>query len=178
MTVRRTSKGKIIDIDAMIKAQEDVVAVGNMNVNARGDKLGPGGQVIQTAEERVREEYENNPPGQTMENVSLKGNQPTKVDFDPGASNLDPTPKTAKTAEAEQRAVERKEKEQKKEEASIKPDPVVKTPAPQYADREATTTIDTTSKKEEPKFKEVELPNGDFEMIPIDEWEDDETPGN
>jgi len=30
MTVRRTSKGKVIDIDAMIKAQEDVVAVGNM----------------------------------------------------------------------------------------------------------------------------------------------------
>ena len=172
MTVRRTSKGKIIDIDAMIKAQEDVVAVGNMNVNARGDKLGPGGQVIQTAEERVREEYENNPPGQTMENVSLKGNQPTKVDFDPGASNLDPTPKTAKTAQAEQRAVERKQQ-------SIKPDPVEETPAPQYADRdEPTTTIDTTPKAEGPKFKEVELPNGDFEMIPIDEWEDDETSSN
>jgi|TARA_B100001094_G_scaffold323268_1_gene373826 hypothetical protein len=177
MTVRRTSKGKVIDIDAMIKSQEDNIAVGNMNVNARGDKLGPGGQVIQTAEERVREEYENNPPAQTMDNVSLKGNQPTKVDFDPGTSNLDPTPKTAKTAEAEQRAVERKQKEQKKEEVSIKPD-TVETPAPQYADREATTTIDTTPKKKEPKFKEVELPNGDFEMIPIDEWEDDETSSN
>jgi len=174
MTVRRTSKGKIIDIDAMIKSQEDNIAVGNMNVNARGDKLGPGGQVIQTAEERVREQYENNPPAQIVDDVSLKGNQPTKIDFDPGTSNLDPTPKTAKTAQAEQRAVERKQKEK-----SIKPDPIEETPAPQYADRdEPTTTIDTTPKAEGPKFKEVELPNGDFEMIPIDEWEDDETSSN
>lgn len=175
MTVRRTSKGKIIDIDAMIKSQEDNIAVGNMNVNARGDKLGPGGQVIQSAEERVREQYENNPPAPTVDDVSLKGNQPTKVDFDPGESKLDPTPKTVKTAQAEQRAEERKKKEEK---VSIQPDKV-ETPAPKYADRdEATTTIDTTPKAEGPKFKEVELPNGDFEMIPIDEWEDDETPGN
>ena len=42
----KTARGKIIDIDKVKLANESVTAVGNMKVNARGDKLGPGGQVV------------------------------------------------------------------------------------------------------------------------------------
>lgn len=49
--IYRTAKGAQIDMLKMINQNEMTMAVGNMNVNARGDKLGPGGQVIRKREE-------------------------------------------------------------------------------------------------------------------------------
>lgn len=43
--IYRTAQGKNIDIDNIRLSNEDSIAVGNMKVNARGDELGPGGQV-------------------------------------------------------------------------------------------------------------------------------------
>lgn len=42
----RTTRGKMIDIDQIKLANETAIAVGNMKINARGDKLGPGGTII------------------------------------------------------------------------------------------------------------------------------------
>ena len=50
-TVYRTMQGKEIDMGKLAARNEMTVAVGNMRVNARGDKLGPGGQIVQTREE-------------------------------------------------------------------------------------------------------------------------------
>ena len=44
--VYKTARGKTIDMDKVKLANETVTAVGNMKVNARGDRLGIGGQVI------------------------------------------------------------------------------------------------------------------------------------
>jgi hypothetical protein len=35
----RTAQGKMIDLDGLILTNEQTIAVGNMNVNARGDEL-------------------------------------------------------------------------------------------------------------------------------------------
>jgi hypothetical protein len=43
--IYRTAQGKNVDIDNLRLNNEDSIAVGNMKVNARGDELGPGGQV-------------------------------------------------------------------------------------------------------------------------------------
>jgi len=43
-----TAQGKQIDIEGLRVANEETIAVGNMKVNARGDKLGAGGRVIET----------------------------------------------------------------------------------------------------------------------------------
>ena len=43
-----TAQGKTVDIERLRTANEEVIAVGNMKVNARGDKLGGGGQVAET----------------------------------------------------------------------------------------------------------------------------------
>jgi hypothetical protein len=43
-----TAHGKTVDIERLRTANEEVIAVGNMKVNARGDKLGGGGQVAET----------------------------------------------------------------------------------------------------------------------------------
>jgi hypothetical protein len=50
-TVYRTAKGREIDMGKLIQMNELVPAVGNAKVNARGDKLGPGGAIIKRREE-------------------------------------------------------------------------------------------------------------------------------
>jgi hypothetical protein len=49
--VYRSLQGKEVDMNKLININELTPAVGNANVNARGDKLGPGGKIIQKREE-------------------------------------------------------------------------------------------------------------------------------
>tara|TARA_E500000075_G_scaffold96121_1_gene87616 strand:+ start:786 stop:1172 length:387 start_codon:yes stop_codon:yes gene_type:complete len=58
----RTMQGRMIDIERLRAANESVQAVGNMNVNARGDVLGPGGNVV-TSKETVIQKYYEQPKG-------------------------------------------------------------------------------------------------------------------
>ena len=44
--IYKSARGKMIDIDQVKLSNEETIAVGNMKVNARGDQLGAGGQVI------------------------------------------------------------------------------------------------------------------------------------
>ena len=54
----RTMQGRMVDIEKLRAANESVQAVGNMNVNARGDVLGAGGQVIAPKSEVIKKYYE------------------------------------------------------------------------------------------------------------------------
>ena len=49
-----TAKGNMIDMNKLINKNELTVAVGNMKVNARGDKLGSGGQIVKTPHENMK----------------------------------------------------------------------------------------------------------------------------
>jgi len=49
--VYRTARGKEIDMTKLVQQNELTLAVGNAGVNARGDKIGPGGQIIKRREE-------------------------------------------------------------------------------------------------------------------------------
>jgi hypothetical protein len=60
--VRRTAQGKAVDIDTLRLANEETIAIGNMKTNARGDELGPGGTVVKTKAEVMREYYNLNSP--------------------------------------------------------------------------------------------------------------------
>tara|TARA_Y100001963_G_scaffold22000_1_gene28623 strand:+ start:357 stop:698 length:342 start_codon:yes stop_codon:yes gene_type:complete len=51
-------QGRMVDIDKLRATNEDVRAVGNMNVNARGDVLGPGGTITATKEKVIAKYYE------------------------------------------------------------------------------------------------------------------------
>lgn len=53
----RTASGKLVDMDTLALRNEYTIAVGNMNVNARGDQLGEGGQIVKTREEIMSEHY-------------------------------------------------------------------------------------------------------------------------
>ena len=54
----RTMQGRMVDIEKLRAANESVQAVGNMNVNARGDVLGPGGTIVNTKENVIKKYYE------------------------------------------------------------------------------------------------------------------------
>ena len=58
----RTMQGRMVDIDKLRAQNETVPAVGNMNVNARGDVIGQGGQIVKP-KEAVMKEYYQTPKG-------------------------------------------------------------------------------------------------------------------
>ena len=51
MTLYRSAQGKMVDMTKLSQQHELTPAVGNAKLNARGDKLGPGGVIIQKREE-------------------------------------------------------------------------------------------------------------------------------
>jgi hypothetical protein len=57
----RTLQGKEVDMEKLSLKNETAPAVGNVRMNARGDELGPGGKIIKTREEMLKEYYEKNP---------------------------------------------------------------------------------------------------------------------
>jgi len=58
----RSAQGKMVDMDQLRLSNEDVIAVGNMRVNARGDELGPGGEVSKNRNEIMNDYYKLNSP--------------------------------------------------------------------------------------------------------------------
>lgn len=144
MTQRRSNRGQTVDFDKLMTQQGNRPAVGNMGTDAKGNKLGPGGVIVQKNEDRVREYLKNN-PAVSNDQVSLKG-QPLQPDVQspmPG-SQL----KTAATAKENQRT-----------QVKTKPTPVLEP--------------DEFDAPQEPSgFKEVELPNGDIQMVPYYRAED------
>lgn len=59
--IYRTMLGKEIDMDSLMSRNEKMPAIGNIKVNARGDELGPNGEIIRKREDIVGEYYEDNP---------------------------------------------------------------------------------------------------------------------
>jgi len=122
MVNRRTNKGQIIDLDSIMAQQKDIPAMGNMGVDAEGNTLGPGGEIVEGRDQRVRAYYKDNPQSSTAQQ-SLKG-APPKVEGSVDKSA--PEVKTAKTAKENVRT------------QKVKPDPVVGASPP--------ATLATTSK--------------------------------
>lgn len=145
MVQRKTNKGQVIDMDALIASQGDRPAVGNAGTDAHGNVLGPDGVVLTPAEERVRAYYEDNPMASTAQQ-SIKGNTP-QVEFTQ-EDNLQEV-KTSKTAKENVRT------------SKVQPDTQTKKePEPKEPEGE------TFDEQEPLGFNEVELPNGDIEMVP------------
>jgi hypothetical protein len=57
MVQRKTAAGKMLDMNALIAKNERTRAVGNMNVNARGDIIDSHNRVINDATRRVSSMY-------------------------------------------------------------------------------------------------------------------------
>jgi hypothetical protein len=55
--IYKSAKGKPVDLDRLKLKNETTIAVGNKAVNARGDLLGPGGKIVKTRDEVMKERY-------------------------------------------------------------------------------------------------------------------------
>ena len=55
--IYRTMQGKQVDLESLAARNETMPAVGNVRMNARGDELGPGGQIIRKREDIVNDHY-------------------------------------------------------------------------------------------------------------------------
>lgn len=149
MAIRRTNRGTPIDMDALLAANQSVVAVGNMRVNAAGDLLGERGEIIQKNEDRVRAYYRDNPKSSTAR-ASLKGKLPGPTEEEIAtATESAAAVKTAATAQENKRTTKAR-----RPVAPVEPDQPSEFDAPEQAG-------------EPLGYKEVELPNGDIEMVPI-----------
>jgi len=58
--IYKTAQGKTVDLGALILQNEKVRAVGNMNVNARGDILDSANKVIEPKNRQVQQQYRRN----------------------------------------------------------------------------------------------------------------------
>jgi predicted transcriptional regulator YheO len=55
--VYKTAQGKTVDMGSLVLKNEKTRAVGNMGINARGDQVDDMNRVIQTRNEQVNAQY-------------------------------------------------------------------------------------------------------------------------
>lgn len=55
--IYKTAMGQLIDMDSLRLMNERQPAIGNMNVNARGDDILPDGTIIKPRNQKMREHY-------------------------------------------------------------------------------------------------------------------------
>lgn len=58
----KSARGKLVDMDMLRLANESIIAVGNMKVNARGDQLGKGGKIVKTRAQVMAEYHKLHTP--------------------------------------------------------------------------------------------------------------------
>lgn len=153
---KRTAKGRIINIDDVIAAAPHSTAVGNMSINAQGDKLGKGGKVTATREQRTRAYYKEHPQSSNRK-VSLKGDMNDA--FEHGHNDFGMEPASASTGRENVR--------------TATPDQHAEEPEP-TAVQEDIPEPDEFSEDEPDGYEEVELENGDIVMKPYWNDQDDE----
>ena len=100
----RTASGKNVDFGALLLANETAPALGNMNVNARGDEIDSAGNITKSREQVMREYNELN----TMipsDDVIPEGTNVAQVDEDDWQDwqpSIDPNQFNNKEQKAEQ----------------------------------------------------------------------------
>ena len=95
--VYRSAMGKPVDMGSMVSKNEKVRAVGNMNVNARGDILDSNNKIIRDNTQRVKDSYKN-----TVKNQSGMMPQAEEDDAQPVARDITARAPVAPTVPVEE----------------------------------------------------------------------------
>ena len=110
----KTQKGKVLNMQALVDANQDTIAVSNVSMNARGDILGPGGTVVVPRNKVTSAYYAQNP--HAVKEVSIKQDpdnpeaKPPVVDQNP-AKNVQETAKTGAPVAPESEVISRTERQ-------------------------------------------------------------------
>ena len=161
----KTAKGKVLNMQAMYDANQTTQAVGNANMNARGDVLGPGGKVVIPKNKVTSAYYATNP--NAVKEVSIKQ--------DPEEVAREAMKEEAKEIEKKNRAIRQKHEKQKADELAqeaqvskpVELDPVVENQ--KDADASAEIINDVVREREDgTKYREVEYSDGSMEELPLE----------
>lgn len=68
--IYRSSRGKTVDMGALMLQNEQVRAVGNMDVNARGDRIDANGKVIDAKNRQIQRQVQRQTSAAPTENFS------------------------------------------------------------------------------------------------------------
>jgi len=162
---KRTSKGRLINIDDVIAAAPHATAVGNMRINAQGDELGKGGEVTATREQRTRAYYKDHPQASNRK-VSLKGDLDDQMEPSNPRDFAGLKPDTADTGYENIRTAQQSITEPEVSEPDEFDDVEMPPPEAELDDNGDYVTEPTG-------YREVELDNGDIVMQPY--WEDSDS---
>ena len=141
----RTARGSIIDMAALAAKNETTRAVGNVPMNARGDRLNEDGTVKVKAEDiAVAHQNTVEPPQQ----------QPIS----------DPKP-------IEQPAVKPTQTKAKKKQTAPAPDPIIPNLEEQFSEEPEAISKITRTRDDGTKYVEIEYDDGSIETLEINEEE-------
>lgn len=141
----RTARGKMIDMAALSAKNETVRAVGNVLMNARGDRLNPDGSIRYTAEEIARaDQNSKQPPVQT----AISEPKPISQKVETPAKKLEPEEQEAILNEFEPPV------EPEQPEVELDPELVSKI---------------TRTREDGSKYMEIEYDDGSIETVELDE---------
>jgi hypothetical protein len=87
--VYRTAQGKMVDLGALQLRNENVRAVGNMNVNARGDLIDSQDQAIDSRNKQVARQYRRQTSNVSNTPVAGKKSQPASVNIPRAPENFE-----------------------------------------------------------------------------------------
>lgn len=149
MPQRKTNRGQLIDFDSLIEKQGGQPALGNMQTDAYGNKLGPNGEIIESAAKRARKHYQ--APTGPAKPTSLKSD---KFSDDPAGEERKPSKVNTKKRKPKADDINQTRVDEEIARAKAKMEEMAK------------------AGKEPVGQKEIELPDGSIEVIPIYEDED------
>lgn len=101
--MHKTMRGKPIDMQALIAKNSHVKALGNANMNARGDVLGMDGQVTMTSEQINGDYHKVNP--KAVKQVPLRTINQEMVTFDSPAQAVAKHKELAAQTQAKKRKI-------------------------------------------------------------------------
>lgn len=99
----KTMRGELIDMSLLVAKNENAIALGNASMNARGDIVGPNGEVLKARAVSAQDYYASNP--KAVKQVALR-NLSAEVFVSPAeaAATAFGAPTTAVTEEDKQTA--------------------------------------------------------------------------
>jgi hypothetical protein len=87
----KTMLGREIDMDSLLEKNQLMPSVGNVRMNARGDELGPGGQIVKKREDQVAAYYENNPMARPVAKTAAPVSAPVETVVEKAPATVAPT---------------------------------------------------------------------------------------
>ena len=146
----RSSQGKAVDLGALLLQNENTRAVGNMGVNARGDRIDNRGGVVDSKVKQTNRQY--NKQIGPVDDLPVASRR-AAADLVPDPVVNEEVPVTAKTAKPRKSSAEKaatkvakastKKKPAAKKPAAKKAEPKIREVSPTVLDIEVKETVDT-----------------------------------